>query len=339
MVRCARPSCSLRRFGVRSLPVSNLARYIRFMARKVILGTRGSELARRQAFLAEEAIQRANPGLLIETRIITTHGDTTAVADSRAGFKGLFTARIEHELLDGNVDVAVHSAKDLPSETSRDTEIAAALPRAAVEDVLVSKYPGGFASLPQGASVATASVRRRRQLSWRRPDLNIVALRGNVPTRLRKLAENEWDAVVLARAGLERLGLSPSAGEFRFEGRRFFPEILPREIFLPAGGQGIIALQVRAIDSVAKAVLSAVNDGETLLCLQAEREFLRGLKGDCNFPVGVLATIQNGAMKLRAQVFADDSATPRQAEAEGACDQAKELARELLRMIGAGESR
>jgi hydroxymethylbilane synthase len=339
MVRCARPSFSLRRFGVSPLPDSNLARYIRSMARKVILGTRGSELARRQAFLAEEAIQRANPDLLIETRIITTHGDRAAVADSRGGLKGLFTARIEQQLLEGNVDVAVHSAKDLPSETNREAEIAAALPRAPVEDVLVSKYPGGFASLPQGASVATASVRRRRQLCWRRPDLNIVALRGNVPTRLRKLAENEWDAVVLARAGLERLGLSPSDGEFRFEAGRFFLEILPREIFLPAGGQGIIALQVRAADSAAKAVLNPVNHRESLLCLQAEREFLRGLMGDCNFPVGVLATIENGTMKLRAQVFTDDSAAPRQAGAEGACDQAKELAEELLRMIGARESR
>src|SRR6267378_5422424 len=239
---------------------------------KIVLGTRGRELARAQARLVEKAIQKVRPQAKIETKTIATQGDKASVVDPQAGRKGMFTAAIERVLLAGEVDVAVHSAKDLPSETSPEAEIAAVLSRAPMDDVLVSKQRGGLASLPHGATVATGSVRRKHQLLWRRADLHIVSLRGNVPTRLRKLAENQWDAIVLARAGLERLGLSPSGAEISFEGRQFFLEILPCATFLPAGGQGIIALQVRIDDQSTKALLAVVNDRETLLCLQAERE-------------------------------------------------------------------
>ena len=300
---------------------------------KIVLGTRGSELARAQTRLVEKAIQTMRTEAKIETKIIATKGDKVRVLDLRAGRKGLFTAEIERALVAGDIDVAVHSAKDLPSETSPDAEIAAVLPRAAVDDILVSQHPGGLASLPHGATVATGSVRRKHQLLWRRADLHIVSLRGNVPTRLRKLAENEWDAIVLARAGLERLGLSPSPRQISFECSRFFLEVLPCEIFLPAGGQGVIALQVRANDQSTKELVGLVNDRETLLCLQAEREFLRGLQGDCNCPVGVLAKIDKGRMKMRAQVFLGESAAPREAEVEGACDEGGKLAGELLRRI------
>jgi hydroxymethylbilane synthase len=160
-----------------------------------------------------------------------------------------------------------------------------------------------------------------------------VDLRGNVPTRLRKLAENEWDGIVLAGAGLERLGFSLTRTEIDCEAGQFFFEILPREVFLPAGGQGIIALQIRADDQSTKALLESVNDQETLLCLQAEREFLSRLHGDCNFPVGVHATINNGKMKLRAQVFEGESPAPRQAEVEGGDEEGDALAAELLRRI------
>jgi hydroxymethylbilane synthase len=150
---------------------------------------------------------------------------------------------------------------------------------------------------------------------------------------LRKLAENEWDGIVLARAGLERLGFSPTRTEIGFDGRQFFLEILPSEVFLSAGGQGIIALQIRSDDQSTIALLDSVNDRETLLCLQAEREFLNRLHGDCNFPVGVHATISNGKMKLRAQVFQGESPSPRQAEVEGGCEDGATLARELLQKI------
>jgi len=305
------------------------------MVRRIVLGTRGSELARAQTLLVEKAIQDTHLDVTIETKIIATKGDRARVVDPRAGRKGLFTAEIERALLAGEVDVAVHSAKDLPSEMSLGTEIAAVLPRAPLNDVLASKHPGGFAALPPGAIVATGSVRRRHQLLWKRADLDIIDLHGNVPTRLRKLAENEWDAIVLARAGLERLGMSPSRPEIDFDGWHFFVEILPVEIFLPAGGQGIIAVQVRADDQSTKAVVDLINDRGTLLCLQAEREFLHGLQGDCNCPVGVLANIEDGKMKMRAQVFLQGAVAPRQSDVEGAPDDRERLATELLNRLGA----
>ena len=303
------------------------------MIAKITLGTRGSELARAQTLLVEKAIRTAHPSVTIETKIIVTRGDNAKVVDLNAGRKGLFTAEIERALLAGEVDVAVHSAKDLPSQTTPGAQIAAVLPRAPINDVLVSKNYGGLASLPSGATVATGSVRRQHQLNWKRADLKIVDLRGNVPTRLRKLDENEWAGIVLARAGLERLGFSPTRTEIDCEAGQFFFEILSREVFLPAGGQGIIALQIRADDQSTKALLEAVNDHETLLCLQAEREFLSRLHGDCNFPVGVHATINNRRMKLRAQLFEGESPVPRQGEVEGGCDEGDTLAAELLRTI------
>jgi len=176
-------------------------------------------------------------------------------------------------------------------------------------------------------------VRRKHQLAWKHPGLAIVDLRGNVPTRLRKLAENDWDAIVLARAGLERLGFATTRAQINVEGREFFIEVLPREIFLPAGGQGIIALQIRADNESIRAIVEPVNDRETLLCLRAEREFLRLLQGDCNSPVGVLATTKNGIMKIRAQVFQDGLGAPRAGRAEGRCNDYEYLAEELLRQI------
>jgi porphobilinogen deaminase len=303
------------------------------MVAKITLGTRGSELARAQTLLVEKAIGSAHPNVTVETKIIVTRGDNPKDLDLHAGRKGLFTAEIERALLAGEVDVAVHSAKDLPSESGPGAQITAVLPRAPVNDVLISKHSSGLASLPYGATVATGSVRRQRQLQWRRPDLNVVNLRGNVPTRLRKLCENEWDGIVLACAGLERLGFSATRTQSSFSGRQFFLETLPCEIFLPAGGQGIIALQIRADDQSTKAFLESVNDRETLLCLQAERQFLSRLHGDCNFPVGVHATISDGKMKLRAQVFEGESSTPREAEVSGACNEGDNLAAELLRKI------
>ena len=325
------------------------------MAEKIVLGTRGSELARAQSHLVERAIQAARPDLNIETKIIVTKGDKgggvfqvadheglraanspqdeSAVADLRHGRKGLFTAEIERALLAKVVDVAVHSAKDLPSEMSPGAEIAAVLPRAPTDDMLVSRHRGGLAALQEGATIATGSVRRRQQLLWKWPNLRIVDLRGNVPTRLRKLAENDWDAIVLASAGLERLGLSPTQSEINFEDRKFFLEALPREIFLSAGGQGIIAMQIRADDERVRPIVGLVNDHRTLCCLRAEREFLRLLHGDCNSPVGVLATVKDGVMKLRGQLFDQGLSALREGEVESECEDGKGLAAQLLRRI------
>jgi hydroxymethylbilane synthase len=305
------------------------------MVNKIVIGTRGSELARAQSRMVEEALREKWPEVTIETKIIRTRGDEShpKTGDLRRGRKGLFTAEIEKALLARDVDLAVHSAKDLPSETNPRAEIAAVLPRASIDDVLVAKQPGGLTSLREGASIATGSVRRKHQLAWKHPDLAIIDLRGNVPTRLRKLVESDWDAIVLARAGLERLGFSTTRAQINFEGRQFFIEVLPREIFLPAGGQGIIALQIRADNESIRAIVEPVNDRETLLCLRAEREFLRLLQGDCNSPVGVLATTKNRIMKMRAQVFQDGSGAARAGRVEGRSDDYERLAAELLRQV------
>lgn len=303
------------------------------MTRKIILGTRGSDLARAQSRLVDKAIRAARPDTEIETRIVATQGDNAKVVERQDGRKGLFTVELERSLLAGEIDVAVHSAKDLPSETNSDAAIAAALPRAQVDDVLISKHPGDLNSLPQHATIATGSVRRKRQLLWKRADLKLVGLRGNVPTRLRKLVKNNWDAIVLAHAGLRRLGLSPAHDKIRFESTQFFIEVLPQEIFVPAGGQGIIALQVRTNDECMRAIVGVVNDHNTLLCLRAEREFLRLLQGDCNCPVGVLATIETNKMKLRAQVFTTQSPTPWEADAEGPLEKGEVLAVRLVNQL------
>jgi porphobilinogen deaminase len=152
---------------------------------------------------------------------------------------------------------------------------------------------------------------------------------------LRKLAENDWDAIVLASAGLERLGLSSTKSEINFEGRKFFLEVPPPEMFLSAGGQGIIAMQIRADDERVRAIVGLVNDRKTLLCLRAEREFLRLLHGDCNSPVGVLATVKDRVMKLRGQIFDQGLGAPRKGEVEGECEDGEGLAAQLLRRINA----
>lgn len=276
--------------------------------RRIVLGTRGSDLARTQTSMVEKALRRHFPHLEIAVEVITTRGDENSrhaaePIDRKAGRKGLFTGEIERSLLAREIDVAVHSAKDLPSDTTPELEVCAALPRAAVEDVLVTKGAATVAALPAGATVATGSARRAYQLRWVRPDLQVVDLRGNVPTRLRKLTESPWDGIILARAGLERLGFEPARDQFAFAGHSLGCSFLPTDKFLPAGGQGVVALQVRSDDEPVRSVVRLVNDEQTLLCLRAERDFLRRLQGDCDSPVGVLATIEGPQMILRAQVF------------------------------------
>jgi hydroxymethylbilane synthase len=305
-------------------------------SQKMILGSRGSELARAQTAMVAQALQRAWPELEVAVEIIKTRGDERKAEpiDPRAGRKGLFTGEIEHSLVAGKIDVAVHSAKDLPSDQTPGVEVHAVLARAAVEDLLISKNRGGLAALPDGCVVGTGSIRRQYQLRWRRPDLHMFELRGNVPTRLRKLDENPWEAIVLACAGIERLGHALWPHGIRVGSRTFFAEVLDKELFLPAGGQGVIALQVRSEDSKTKKFVKLVNDMPTFLCLRAEREFLRLLQGDCGTPVGVLATVKAGAMTIRGQLFENGAVVPRTACVEGAEITPELLARRLLEAIG-----
>lgn len=307
------------------------------MTGRIVLGTRGSELALTQTRMVESALRARWAELKIEIKIIKTRGDQSkgdlGLIDVSAGRKGLFTGEIERALVTHDVDLAVHSAKDLPSELVPGTQIAAVLPRAPADDVLVSLGNYTLQSLPRDGIVATGSVRRKHQLRWKRPDLEIVDLRGNVPTRLRKLATDRWHAIILARAGLERLALALDAERIRYEGNDFFVEPLPRDFFLPAGGQGVIAMQIRDDDDRARLLLEQINDFDTRLCLRAEREFLRLLHGDCNQPVGVLAMVEGTSMNMRAQVFDLEATTPREAAVEGHSEDAEKLAAELWKRI------
>ena len=306
----------------------------------IVLGTRGSELAQQQTRMVADGLRALWADLKIETKIVRTSGDEQKTRDivERAGRKGLFTAELERALLAGDVDLAVHSAKDLPSELAEGTDTAAVLARAPVEDALVSIEPWNLDSLPLNGVVATGSIRRKHQLRWKRPDLEVVDLRGNVPTRLRKLATNQWHAIILARAGLDRLGLQTGEPKIRFEENEFFTEALPRDVFLPAGGQGVIAIQLRSNDERTRLLVEPLNDFDTRLCLRGEREFLRLLHGDCNQPVGVLATLDGTLMKIRAQVFDVGATTPREATIDGPSEEVECLAAELLRRIHAARA-
>lgn len=297
---------------------------------KIVLGSRGSDLARTQSAMVTDALRKAWPGLEIVTEIISTRGDTriTEPIDPRAGRKGLFTGEIERALADVEIDVAVHSAKDLPSEMTKGLKIAAVLPRAPVGDVLITRARG-----ENRGPIATGSVRRQHQLRWKFPSVEVVDLRGNVPTRLRKFLESDWRGIVLARAGLERLGFDVASGSFQFEGTILHTEMLSPFEFVPAGGQGVIALQVRADDEGTIAGLVALNHAETLFCLRAEREFLRLLEGDCGSPVGVLATATGTGMTIRAQVFEPPRIEPRMTRVEGDASRPEELARDLWEAI------
>jgi hydroxymethylbilane synthase len=292
----------------------------------IILGSRGSDLALAQARLVEQALRAAWPELEVTTEIIRTSGDETvrreAVADRKAGRKGMFTREIEKHLVVGRIDLAVHSAKDLPSERVEDLEICAALPRGQTGDVLITKEDLSLTSFPKGATIATGSVRRQHQLRWKRPDLKVVDLQGNVPTRLRKLDENEdWSGIVLARVGLERLGLKAKM------------KILSEEDFVPAGGQGVIALQIRRNDERLRRLVCAIGDQPTLLCLRAEREFLRLLEGDCDSPVGVRAKMTNEKLRLQAQVFVEGTLAPQAGAVTGESAQPEELAAALMEKL------
>jgi hydroxymethylbilane synthase len=206
--------------------------------------------------------------------------------------------------------------------------IGAALPRAPIEDVMIQKE-----SVHGRVVMATGSVRRQHQLRWTYSGIEIADLRGNVPTRLRKFVESDWHAIVLARAGLERLGYDFAAGSFEFEGTRLRAVLLSPDRFIPAGGQGIVALQVRSDDNKTGATVGVANDCDTSLCLEAEREFLRLLQGDCGSPVGVLAAIGGSTMTVSAQVFEPPRVAPRRAQVKGKASSPKQLAAELWEAI------
>jgi hydroxymethylbilane synthase len=296
----------------------------------IIVGTRGSDLALVQATATEAALSAAFPDREIVRSVITTTGDRRTdvslahVAKSEGTFdKGVFIKEIEEALDAGEIDIAVHSLKDLPTVLEERFVLAAVLERAPVRDVLVMRNPGGLEALPVGAKVGTSSVRRAKQIEWMRPDVAVIDLRGNVPTRLRKLAKDEtYDAILLAEAGLVRLGFipenSPGDGAEEVDGiPGIFVTRLNEDTFFPAAGQGAIGLEVRSGDGPSRVLAETIGHPQSWLRITAEREFLRLLDGGCHTPVGVYSSISNGEIHLKARVFPEAGGTPKCGEAHG----------------------
>jgi len=260
-------------------------------------GTRGSALARWQTDHVISMIKAAHPHIQIECEVITTRGDQ--VLDKplpMIGGKGLFTEELEAALLGGRIDCAVHSLKDLPTEITAGLTVAAMPPRAYAQDVLVSRKGYTIATLPRGARVGTSSLRRSSQLLKLRPDLEILDLRGNVDTRVRKaLADDSpYDAIVLARAGLERLGHG-----------NVISEVIAMDRMLPAPGQGAIAVQARD-ETALRDALGPIHDPATEIAVVAERAFLSGLGGGCSVPVSAYGTWENGELTIHGRVSSTD---------------------------------
>jgi hydroxymethylbilane synthase len=289
---------------------------------KTVIGTRGSDLALVQAAATERALSQAFPDLRIERKVIRTTGDRRTdvalaqVAKAEGTDKGIFTKELEEALRAGEIDIAVHSLKDVPTVVGAEFEIAGVLSRAPIRDVLVTREPGGLDALPAGAVVGTSAVRRARQLQWLRPDLEIVDLRGNVPTRLRKVAEHAYDAILLAEAGLVRLGHRMSRPSM-VSGATLHFSPLAEGHFFPAAGQGAIGFEIRAGDEAAAALVAGILDPASFTRVRAEREFLRLLDGGCSTPVGVFTSLDGETLTMDARVFPDEGGEPRIARATG----------------------
>lgn len=263
--------------------------------KQLVIGSRGSELALRQSNYVASRITSADTGLNCRIEIIKTTGDKIQDSPlSAIGDKGIFVKEIESALIDGRIDIAVHSAKDLPSEMDERLFIAAFPEREDPRDALVSKA-GDFNTLPQGAKIGTGSARRRAQILHARPDLIIVDLRGNLDTRLRKLCGSDYDAIILACAGLRRMNL---------ESR--ITQALPHEISLPAAGQGALAIQCRKDDQAVIDIVSALDHMTTRRCVCAERSLISALNSGCTTPVGANAREEDGVLTLDAMVASVD---------------------------------
>jgi hydroxymethylbilane synthase len=287
------------------------------MSARLRLATRGSDLALAQTREVAARLRATWPDLAVEEEIIRTQGDNNLEADLAAiGAldKGLFTKELEHALMQGAADAAVHSLKDLPVALPPGLVLGAVLPRAASEDVLVSRQPGGWEALPAGARVGTSSPRRQAMLRARRDDVQPVTIRGNVPTRLGKLADGGFEAIVVAAAGLHRLGW---ATDGTIEAGGAVLHAVPLRDFLPAPGQGAIAVEIRADDEETRDLLAPLHDAATDRCVRAERAVLGALGGGCHMALGTRAWIEDGQLRLEAVVFDDPGADPKHASASG----------------------
>lgn len=289
--------------------------------RPLRLGTRGSRLALAQAALVAGLVSRLAPDARVEVVPIRTAGDAAPGETSGADRKSAFTREIDRQLLEGKVDLAVHSMKDIPTSLDRRLVIAATPPRGDARDALVTASGETFDRLPPGAVVGTSSVRRKVQLGSLRTDIRVADLRGNVETRIGKMKENGMDGVVLAAAGLQRLGLQNASQYFEVG------EIVP------AACQGIIAVEARADDQELSEALRKIDDGPTNLRGACERAFLRRLGGDCNFPAGVHARIVDGAMEVVGMIADPDGSSLTRGSISGQESEAKALGTELAERL------
>jgi len=260
---------------------------------KLIIGSRGSDLALWQANFIKKELEITHPNLAVEIEIIKTKGDKILdVALSKIGDKGLFTKELELQLLNQKIDIAVHSLKDLQTSIPRGLKLACITKRHAVEDVLIAKRKKmTIEKLKEGATVATGSLRRRAQLKHVRPDINVVELRGNVPTRIEKFLSSEWDAIILARAGIERLKL-----------KKYISSIIDIEFMLPAVGQGALGIEIKRSNKFAEQIIKKINDKNTHAEVTAERAFLKKLEGGCQIPIGAYAEMRKNGLYLTGLV-------------------------------------
>ena len=294
-------------------------------ARPLKIGTRGSPLALWQAHEVRRCLMAAHdlPEAAFDTVVIKVTGDAIQDRSLReAGGKGLFTREIEDALLDGSIDIAVHSMKDMPTQQPAGLLLDCYLKRADVRDGFVSATYASLADLPQGATVGSSSLRRRAQLRLRRPDLHLVEFRGNVQTRMRKLAEGVADATFLAMAGLTRLGM---AGVAR--------SAIPPEEMLPAVAQGAIGVERRADDCRVADFLAPIHDRDTGVQLAAERAFLLRLDGSCQTPIAGLAVLEGGTLWLRGEILRPDGTEVIADQIRGPAEQAAALGEALAQLL------
>jgi hydroxymethylbilane synthase len=281
------------------------------------IGSRGSQLALWQANHIS-ALLRAR-GHEVEIEIIHTTGDKiTDVALAMVGTKGMFTKEIEEALADGRVDLAVHSLKDLPTELPPGFEIAAITKREDARDAFCSRLYSNVENLPRGARVGTSSLRRQAQLKAIRPDLDIHPLRGNVDTRLRKLEQGEYDAIILAWAGLNRLGKT-----------ELIKQIIPVQIMCPAAGQGALAIEIREADSATRQHVEFLNDDAARAATTCERALLNRLGGGCQVPIGAFAEMRNGKLHLEAIVADPDGSKVLRESRDGNCNDPEQLGNDV----------
>lgn len=289
------------------------------MKTNLIIGTRQSLLAMWQSNYIAGRLREEYPGCEVTLKKIVTKGDRILdVPLAKIGGKGLFTKEIEQELLDGTIDLAVHSLKDMPTVLPEGLCLTAITERANSGDAFVSNKYNSIEELPEGSVLGTSSLRRRAQLLARRPDLKIVDLRGNVDTRLKKLDEGQMDAIILAAAGLTRLGHADR-----------IKEIIPQSYCLPAVGQGALAIECRADNFKVRQMLDFLNDTATKQATDAERAFLGLLEGGCQVPIGVHAEVNEGRIAMEAVIASLDGSTVLRDTAEGNTADAVTLGRTL----------